>query len=147
MELTDTALAALLAREPVARLATLNREGRPHLVPVVFAPSAQHIYSPIDGKPKRGATLARIRNLDANPAAALLIDHYDHDWRALWWLRLDVHAECVQRSNVPAAEFAAAIAALTNKYPQYAATAVLRDDATLIRMRIVKQVAWSATDG
>jgi PPOX class probable F420-dependent enzyme len=83
----------------VARLATADAAGRPHLVPVVFAVCGDVIYSVVDAKPKRTTGLRRLRNVAENPAVALLADHYDDaDWDALWWAR----AEGVARVLDPA---------------------------------------------
>ncbi len=64
----------------------------PHVVPVVFVRLGDLIFCPIDGKPKSKGILRRIRNLEANPRAALALDHYSEDWEKLWWLRLDCQA-------------------------------------------------------
>ena len=74
----------------VARLATADARGRPHLVPVVFAVDGDRIYSAVDAKPKRTTALRRLRNVAENPVVALLVDHYDDaDWDALWWVRAE----------------------------------------------------------
>jgi PPOX class probable F420-dependent enzyme len=74
----------------VARLATADAAGRPHLVPVVFAVEDDRVYSAVDAKPKRTTALRRLRNVEENPLVALLVDHYDDaDWGALWWARAE----------------------------------------------------------
>lgn len=73
----------------VARLATVNAAGHPHLVPIVFAVAGETIYSAVDAKPKRTTALRRLANVAANPAVAVLVDHYDDDWDELWWVRAD----------------------------------------------------------
>ena len=85
----DAQLAQILRRWPVARLATSDAAGLPHVVPVVFCLREDTIYSPIDGKPKASTRLRRLKNLEDNPSASLLLDHYDSDWQRLWWIRLD----------------------------------------------------------
>ncbi|HET7088666.1 MAG TPA: pyridoxamine 5'-phosphate oxidase family protein, partial [Anaerolineae bacterium] len=42
-----------LARMRVARLATADASGQPHVVPIVFATDGHHLYTPLDEKPKR----------------------------------------------------------------------------------------------
>jgi Pyridoxamine 5'-phosphate oxidase len=59
----------------VARLATADAAGRPHIVPVTFAVDGDVVYSAVDAKPKRGTALKRLANVAANPAVALLVDH------------------------------------------------------------------------
>jgi PPOX class probable F420-dependent enzyme len=74
----------------VARLATADAGGVPHVVPLVFALDGDTVYSAVDAKPKRTTDLKRLRNVAANPRVALLADHYaDEDWAALWWARAD----------------------------------------------------------
>ncbi len=104
-----------VAAARVARLATITNDGRPHLVPCCFALAAGTIYSAVDGKPKTTLALRRLTNIQVNPAAALLVDHYDDDWSALWWVRLDGSARVV--ADPP--ERARALALLAAKYPQY----------------------------
>jgi PPOX class probable F420-dependent enzyme len=80
---------ARFAQAPVARLATVAPDGRPHLVPVVFAVDHEVIYTAVDAKPKTTQRLRRLANIDANPRVSLLVDHYAEDWTQLWWVRVD----------------------------------------------------------
>ncbi|KLL11112.1 MULTISPECIES: TIGR03668 family PPOX class F420-dependent oxidoreductase [Protofrankia] len=73
----------------VARLATVDAAGQPHLVPVTFALQDNAIVTAVDHKPKRSTALRRLANIAANPRVALIADHYDEDWRTLWWARAD----------------------------------------------------------
>jgi PPOX class probable F420-dependent enzyme len=85
--MTETEARRMLGEERVGRLATSDPEGRPHLVPVVFALAGDRIFLPIDHKPKRSSSpesLRRVRNLRANPRAALLVDRYDEDCCLAW---------------------------------------------------------------
>jgi PPOX class probable F420-dependent enzyme len=104
---------------PVARLATVTPDGRPHLVPVCFALLATGdrdvIVSGTDEKPKRSLSLQRLRNLRANPAAALIVDHYEDDWTRVWWVRVDGRGRVLDDGT----ERDAAIDALREKYVQY----------------------------
>jgi PPOX class probable F420-dependent enzyme len=100
----------------VARLATMDEGGRPHLVPIVFALAAGDVlYSAVDRKPKSTTKLKRLANIARNPQVAVLADHYDDDWTALWWVRADGTARLADGS-----EAEEAIALLTGKYSQYA---------------------------
>ena len=85
----------------VARLATADADGRPHLVPVVFAVDGDRVWSAVDDvKPKATMRLRRLRNIAANPAVALLADHYDdEDWTALWWARADGAAQLLDPAD------------------------------------------------
>src|SRR5215203_583524 len=73
----------------VARLATADVAGRPHIVPVTFAVDGDIVYSAVDAKPKRRIALKRLANVAVNPAVALLVDHYADDWNELWWVRAE----------------------------------------------------------
>ena len=115
---------ARVAAWPVARLATVGPGGRPHLVPCCFAldgpgsgvsPEGDVAYSAVDSKPKRSARLRRLEHVEANPAVCLLVDHYDDDWAALWWVRLDGRGRLVEE----AAERSRALELLCAKYAQY----------------------------
>lgn len=108
------------AAAPVARLATVDGQGRPHLVPVTFAVAGGRIVTAVDRKPKRGHDLRRLRNIAANPRVSVLVDHYADDWRELWWVRADGVARVVGTGPETAGERAALLAPLLAKYPQYA---------------------------
>src|SRR5262249_55668044 len=77
----------------VARLATADAGGQPHLVPIVFAVVEDEIYSATDNKPKSTAgsqgRLRRLDNIRANASVSVLVDHYEDDWSRLWWARAD----------------------------------------------------------
>ena len=99
----------------VAHLATVDSEHSPHLVPVVFALDGDTIYFAVDEKPKRTRDLKRLRNIGVNPAVAVLVDHYEEDWTALWWVRADGSA----RVLAPGRESDRAMELLAQRHPQY----------------------------
>ncbi len=145
MKLPPDTVDRLLDRWQVARLATIGPLG-PHIVPVVFARVADVLWSPVDGKPKRGGQLTRVRNVLSQPRATLLIDRWDADWSRLWWLRVDVVAEVVTGSGSNLrADAIAAVLALETKYPQYRQTPVLGDPPTLLRLQIDSTQSWCAS--
>ena len=98
----------------VARLATADGQGRPHLVPVVFALAGDRIYTAVDAKPKQGKGLRRLANIAANPRVSVLVDGYAEDWSTLWWVRADGAARIVTGTDA-----GTGIGALTARYPQY----------------------------
>src|SRR5574341_304336 len=110
-------LKSFLASQRVARLATVSANGTPHIVPVVYAYNGAHIYIALDEKRKRVAPmrLKRVRNIQANPRVALLVDHCDEDWGKLGWVRVDGAARILQRGEA----HDRAIELLRAKYPQY----------------------------
>ncbi|MDW6058449.1 TIGR03668 family PPOX class F420-dependent oxidoreductase [Streptomyces sp. FXJ1.4098] len=108
------------ARARVARLATVDAGGRPHLVPVVFALTGDMVATAVDHKPKRSQRLRRLDNIRANPAVCLLVDGYDEDWDVLWWARADGTARVLPPADESAAS-AAYVRLLVDKYAaQYA---------------------------
>lgn len=99
----------------VARMATADVHGRPHVVPIAFAVDDHAIYSVVDAKPKRSLRLRRLANIEANPQVSVIVDQYDEDWGALWWVRADGAARVV--ADGP--DYERAISLLRWKYPQY----------------------------
>jgi PPOX class probable F420-dependent enzyme len=114
------------AQARVARLATSDGSGQPHVVPVVFALRDDTVYTVTDAKPKRTTALKRLANVRENPRVSLLVDHYEDDWGALWWVRADGRARVLEPDEPEARD---AIALLAARYPQQTATgAVLAVD-------------------
>jgi PPOX class probable F420-dependent enzyme len=104
-----------LGEARVARMATVDGQGAPHVVPVVFALEGRTIYWAVDHKPKRSPALKRLANLRANPAVQLVVDHYDQDWSSLWWVRATGQARILEGGD----ERERALELLAGKYPQY----------------------------
>jgi PPOX class probable F420-dependent enzyme len=112
----DDRAQALFAAAPVARLATVRPDGRPHLVPICFALDGSTLFTAIDHKPKRTLSLRRLANVAANPAVSVLVDHYEDEWSRLWWVRADGVARIAEPGS---AEHARAIELLVERYEQY----------------------------
>lgn len=127
---------AFLRAQPVGRLATADAGGRPSVVPICFAYAAGAVYTPIDEKPKSGRRLKRLRNIEANPRVAMVVDRYEDDWSHLAWVIIRGAASLV----ADAAEKARALAALREKYPQYRAMAL--EDLPLIRVVVERVSSW-----
>jgi len=106
----------LLASAPVARLATVGSDRRPHLVPICFALDGATLFTAVDHKPKRTLALRRLANVAANPAVTVLADHYEDDWSRLWWVRADGIARIAEPAST---DHASAVALLTGRYEQY----------------------------
>jgi PPOX class probable F420-dependent enzyme len=142
LRLPEDVAQRVLERWPVARLATLG-PGGPHAVPVVFARAGACLWSPVDGKPKSGGELARLRHVRSDPRVSLLLDDYTEEWSALWWLRVSGEARVVQAPEGDP-EVAAAVAALVAKYRQYRSVPVLRDPPRLLRIEPLRLSSWCA---
>ena len=132
-------LVARLRRARVGRLGTVDARGRPHLVPICFAADAEAIYHAIDRKPKARPPerLARVRNIATNPHVALLVDHYEEDWRRLWFVLVRGRARLVRGG----AAHARGIALLRRKYTQYRGH-MLAEDALVIAVRPGSVATW-----
>jgi coenzyme F420-0:L-glutamate ligase / coenzyme F420-1:gamma-L-glutamate ligase len=135
----SAAIRAKLDAARVARLATLDDQQSPHLVPICFALNANVFYSAIDRKPKRVASkrLARLRNIKKTPQVALLVDHYEEDWTLLWYVLVRGKAKLV---SAPA-ERKRVLQSLRAKYPQYRGE-MLQEDAPLLRITPERITAW-----
>ena len=99
----------------VAHLATADSEGTPHVVPVVIALDGDTIYFAVDQKPKQSRDLKRLRNIAVNPSVAVLVDHYEEDWKALWWVRADGSARVID----PGPDTDRAMQLLAKRHAQY----------------------------
>ena len=125
-----------LADRRVGHLATADRLGNPHVVPVCFAVSGATLYVTVDEKPKREARLKRIRNIAENPAVAVVVDRYDEDWTRLGWVMLRGAAEILPSGK----EHDEAQAALRRRYPQLAAMRI--SGLAVIAVRIQRVSSW-----
>lgn len=123
------------AEARVARLATVDEFGHPHLVPVTFVLDGDVAYIAVDHKPKTTRNLKRLRNIEANPHVSLLVDHYADDWSQLWWIRADGTATILRD---PAA-FAVPLRLLAAKYPQYQE---VPPQGPIIRVDITHRASW-----
>jgi len=120
----------------VARLATTDADGSPHLVPVVFALVGETVWTAVDAKPKTTTALRRLDNVRAHPAVSLLVDHYADDWATLWWVRADGVATVLDVD-----EGRAGLDALTAKYPQYQNNP---PPGPVLQVDVTRWVSWSA---
>jgi PPOX class probable F420-dependent enzyme len=124
------------ASSPVAHLSTVRPDGRPHVVPIVFSLVGDTVYTAVDAKPKRSRDLQRLANVRAEPRCTLLVDHYEDDWRRLWWVRADGRGEVVVE---PCAAHPG-IRALVQRFPQY------RDEPPSGPLLVVTVDRWSGWD-
>jgi PPOX class probable F420-dependent enzyme len=99
----------------VARLATVDPDGRPHLVPIVFVLEGETLYAAVDAKPKRSLRLRRVDNARERPDVTVLIDHYEDDWERLWWIKLRGRARVLDAGE----EADRGMRLLADKYEQY----------------------------
>ena len=115
------AVEGFIQRARVARLATIDSEFKPHLVPVVFVFDGNYFFIPVDEKRKKTAKsekLKRIRNIQDNPNIALLFDEYSEDWTKLAFVMIQGKAFIANKieGNIQVRE---AYKKLMTKYIQY----------------------------
>jgi PPOX class probable F420-dependent enzyme len=124
----------------VARLATVDRQHNPHLVPVCFAldgdDGGDTIYSAVDAKPKTTPDLKRLRNIAGNHHVTLLVDHYEDDWAKVWWVRVDGMA--IVHDTGTEAHIRGG-ARLADKYAQYR-----QNPGSLGRIVVVQVRKWTS---
>ncbi len=131
----------LVSEARVARLATTTAEGRPHVVPIVFALDGNVLYSSVDEKPKGTTRLRRLENIERDPRVAVLVDYYEEDWTRLWWVRLDGRTEIFDegRGSDRGVEL------LHEKYDQYR-DAPPRGPVIAVRIESWRGWAWSSLE-
>src|SRR6478609_1066882 len=140
MRLAEDEARVRLAGHDHGVLCTVHAERGVDAVPVVYAVDGDgYVGVPVDRvKPKASSRLQRERNLEADPRATLLVDHWDRDdWSRLWWVRAELRFH-----DTPDLE-AALAARLAERYAQY------RDQpfARVLVLRIVGVFGWSAAGG
>jgi PPOX class probable F420-dependent enzyme len=129
-----------LSAARVARLATVEPDGRTHLVPITFALERDTLYSAVDRKPKGSQRLRRIENARARPDVTILVDHYEENWRRLWWVRLRGRARVLDDGQ----ERERALALLAEKYRQYREQP---PDGPVLAVDVTDVRSWSADAG
>ena len=131
----------LLARR-VGHLATADRSGAPHVVPVCYALGDAALYVTVDEKPKRqDRPLKRLRNIAENPRVALVVDRWEEDWRRLGWVMVWGRAEILTQGP----EHDEAQALLRQRYPQYAAMDLA--PLPVIALRVARVRGWGDLAG
>jgi PPOX class probable F420-dependent enzyme len=141
MRLAEQEARARLAAHDHGILCTVHAERGVDAVPVAYVVDDDGFVGvPVDRvKPKASTRLQRERNLEGDPRATLLVEHWDpHDWSRLWWVRAEL------RWQGDGAGRAAALAAgLAERYPQYRG----RPFAKVLVLRIVGVTGWAAAGG
>ena len=135
--LTDIAR-RFLHEQRIARLATADTAGRPHVIPICFVVEGDSVYFTIDEKPKRksSAPLKRISNMRENPFVALVVDHYDEDWSRLGWVMLQGRAEVLTHGE----EHDRAQASLRDRYRQLEGMRI--EELPVVAIRIEHTTSW-----
>ena len=136
----DEALTRLAAHDHGV-LCTVHAVRGVDAVPVVYAVDPDgYVGVPVDRvKPKASTRLQRARNLEADPRATLLVEHWDaDDWSRLWWVRADLE----HVPDPPASLTDDLAARLARTVPQYADQPFHR----VLVCRVVAVTGWSANE-
>ncbi|MEX2627785.1 MAG: pyridoxamine 5'-phosphate oxidase family protein [Ilumatobacteraceae bacterium] len=142
MKLTEGEARARLAEHDHGILCTVHAERGVDAVPVAYAVDDDgHVGVPIDSvKPKASLRLQRERNLEADPRATLLAEHWDpDDWSRLWWVRAEL---CWQR-DPDAGREASLATLLAERYLQYRDQPFTR----VLVLRVTGINGWAASEG
>ena len=136
--MTDAAIERFIQQQRVARLATVDGHGRPHIVPIVFVYEDETLYTPIDLKPKdvRPQELRRVLNIAQNPDVQVLLDRFDEDWQQLGFVQVRGRAELLETGS----GCEAALRLLEEKYPQYEDLPL--EGRPVIKVDIDRIVSW-----
>ena len=133
-------LVALLTTHRFGHLATADKLGAPHMVPICFAYDGNAVYSAIDHKPKRrsGYGMKRIRNIVENRSVAFLVHHYEEDWGRLYYVMMRGPAAILEAG----AERGRAFALLEEKYAQYRERRLSDSDGLVIKIVPERITRW-----
>lgn len=114
MRLSEALTRRLVSQARVARLATIDPDGSPNLVPFCFALDGSTLYSGIDQKPKTTKQLRRLENIERDARVMVLVDRYEDDWDKVWWVRMRGRGRVLSpEESVRGSQL------LIAKYPQY----------------------------
>lgn len=142
MRLADDEARARLAAHDHGVLGTIHPERGVDAVPVVYqVDNDGYVGIPVDlVKPKASLRLQRERNLEVDPRATLLVEHWDAaDWSQLWWVR----AELRWQRDAPADRAEGLARGLAARYPQYRD----RPFARILVLRVTGLAGWAAQGG
>lgn len=130
----------LLESGRIARMATVDATGKPHIVPVCYAYVSGLIYTPIDKKPKSVPvySLGRIKNIRSNPYVSIVIDKYYEDWDRLYYLKISGRASLIEDGE----EYENSLMSLCEKYAQYRDMNLLNPALPVIRVMPLRIVSW-----
>lgn len=140
MARVSRSVAEFLSEARVARLATADQSGRPHVVPICYAFDGHNFFTALDRKPKKVAMnrLKRVRNILQNENISLVVDHYVEDWSKLRYVIVSGKARLLLTGR----EHRKAISLLNKKFPQYRKMHLTDLKAPIIKIQPHKVVSW-----
>jgi nitroimidazol reductase NimA-like FMN-containing flavoprotein (pyridoxamine 5'-phosphate oxidase superfamily) len=131
------AVAELVDRERICRVATAGPSGMPHVVPVcqVMIDGKVYFASGTDGR--------KVANLRANPQVTVTVDLYSEAWAHLKGVMIQGRARLVSRGPL----FRKTRARLYAKYPQYSREAALSEsDSVVVEVTPTSVFTWGLDD-
>lgn len=133
-----------ILKQRVARMATVDFEGNPHIVPICYAFDGKSFYTAVDDKPKHvpPGRLRRLQNIASKPNVAILIDEYHEDWERLAFVLVHGRASIVEDKN----ERSRAAELLRERYEQYCTVDLESPGRPIIRVDPYKVHSWRARD-
>jgi PPOX class probable F420-dependent enzyme len=143
MEISEPVRRFILSHQ-VARLATADKDGQPHVIPFCYAFDGERFYFVVDEKPKRqtGKPLKRVRNILQNPRVALVIDDYADNWTQLAYVLVSGKAALVENEE----EYVRALKLLRERYPQYRQMDLTFARNPMVRITPTKVHAWGKVE-
>src|SRR5690349_8740766 len=105
---------SLIRKARVARVATVDSKGMPHVVPVCPVLAGPKVYFASE------TTAQKIRNIRRKPSIAMVFDEYHDSWRGLKGVMIQGRAKIVDSKT-----FNRIRAMLYKKYPHYESDAAL----------------------
>ena len=131
----------------IGHLATASSNLQPYVTPAVFILQKNNIIVPLDDKPKTVSVkeLRRVKNIEENPKVSFLVDHYEEDWRNLWFVMIIGYAMLVKpnrRTERLRKEISKIHSKFLKKYSQYNKISV---GNFYIRIKINKTTYWKYT--
>jgi PPOX class probable F420-dependent enzyme len=140
----DKKILDLIRNIRIGHLATASANLQPYLTPVVFVIEQKSIFIPLDDKPKTTATreLKRVKNITENPRVSFLVDHYEEDWKNLWFVMLIGYATLIHQKGkyqTTKKQIIRIRSMLVEKYSQYTKIGI---GNLYIKIRIDKSIYW-----
>jgi len=131
-----------IRNQRVARLATVDQNGHPYVVPICYVYDGRFIFFVLDQKPKKVKLLElkRVRNIIINPQVSLVIDKYYEDWQKLGFVTILGEANLLKNGK----EHDRVILMLKDKYIQYRAMDINYNP--IIKITVSKIIPWGYLD-
>ena len=126
-----------IKEQGVGRIATIGPDGMPHNVAVCPVLDRERVYVASD------KNAAKVRNIEANPNAAIVFDVYRDSWKDLRGVMLGCTARLVDEKN-----FKRIRRKLYAKYPHYETDAAIEpEDSVIIELIPEKKFSWGLQKG